>query len=50
MGQPEGRKSQQDETNHRAQALPAWKCFLHDHHPSEQRHLDQAAHPETEHD
>lgn len=38
MGQPEGRKSQQDDPDHRAQTVPVRIGLLDDHHPGQHRH------------
>src|SRR5690242_13676183 len=50
MDQPESRQSQQDDSDHRAELLPAWIGFLDDHHPSQQSHREQAAHADAKHD
>src|SRR6266568_3866598 len=50
MGQPEGRKSQQDDPDHRAQTLPARIGLLDDHDPGQHRHRHQAAHAHPKHD
>lgn len=50
MGQPEGRKPEQDDPNHRAEPLPERCGLLDDHHPGEGRHPHQAAYANPEHD
>ncbi len=50
MGQPEGRKSQQDDPDHRAQPLPERCGLLDDHHPGQHRHRQQAAYANPKHD
>jgi hypothetical protein len=50
MGQPEGRKSQQDDPDHRAQTLPARRGLLDEYDPGQHRHRNQAAHANPKHD
>ena len=50
MSQPEGRKTQQDDSDHRAEPLSAGIGLLDDHHPGQQRHRHQASHANPKHD
>ena len=50
MGQPEGRKSQQDDPYHRAETLPARIGLLDDHDPGQHRHRQQASYANPKQD
>ena len=50
MSQPERRKPQQDDPDHRAQPLPTRIGLLDDHDPGQQRHRHEAAHADPKHD
>lgn len=49
MGQPEGRKPEQDDPDHRAQPLSERRGLLDNHHPGEGSHPYQAAYANPEH-